>query len=354
MTRAPTRSGTASTDRLPIRSMPFCISSVKTKRGSPRRSRRVATGARSRTATPTTAWPRGNTVSRPIAAPVLAADGEGHERLGFRVDSVEARRMHAEQLAHAVGDALRDQIQIERLGQQPAEIGQRAHPLRLPGRFAIEPRVVDRVRRVRGQRAEQPHLVGRVLATLAHADGENPENLRPIRAARSRPRSRRRRASARRCASADRAGASTVTSGSRFATAVPTAPRRRARARSRWPGRQFPRRREGRRAGRPARRARAGAALDPKSSTAASTTRRNTSSGDKVAVSVCARRPRVSSRRLFSRPSARSAARATTWPTWCATASSRVSSSASKVRGSVVMSAITPHVSPFTGIGSAS
>ena len=68
MTRSPTRSGTASTDRLPMRSMLARASSVKMKRGSASRFG-VATGARSRTATPTTAWPRGNTVSRPIATP---------------------------------------------------------------------------------------------------------------------------------------------------------------------------------------------------------------------------------------------------------------------------------------------
>src|SRR5436309_2846632 len=68
MTRSPTRSGTARTERLPMRSMFARIATVKTKCGSLSKSG-VATGARSRTATPTTAWPRGNTVSRSIATP---------------------------------------------------------------------------------------------------------------------------------------------------------------------------------------------------------------------------------------------------------------------------------------------
>ena len=104
--------------------------------------------------------------------PDLATDGEGHERFGFGVDTVEAGGMNAQQLAHAVGDPLRDEVQIERLGQEPNQIGQRAHSLSLAGRLAIELGVVDRVGRVRGQRAEELHLLGRGLVARAHADGQ--------------------------------------------------------------------------------------------------------------------------------------------------------------------------------------
>ncbi len=109
--------------------------------------------------------------------PGLAGDDEGHQRFGFRVDPVETRRVRTEQLADAVGDALGHQVEVERLGEEPPEVGQCAHPLGLPRRLAIELGVVDRVRCMRGQRAEELHLLGGGLVPLAHADRQDSKNL---------------------------------------------------------------------------------------------------------------------------------------------------------------------------------
>ena len=96
------------------------------------------------------------------------------------------------------------------------------------------------------------------------------------------------------------------------------------------------------------------ATLESNSSTAAPARRWKISSSESVAVSVCASRVSVSSRRLFSRASLTSAARATARPTWWATACRRVSSPGAHGRGAREISASTPQVRPFTAIGNAS
>ena len=97
----------------------------------------------------------------------------GHEHAAVGVRPIDRRRTRVEQPADVLGDAARDDRRIERLQQQPADLGQRLGGLASGIAVGVEPRVRDRHRRLRGEQLEHlamPHRERRLAHEREHRD----------------------------------------------------------------------------------------------------------------------------------------------------------------------------------------
>ena len=91
--------------------------------------------------------------------------------------AVERRRLGAEQLAHAVHDALADFHGIERSGEQAHHVAQALGRALSPLRGLEEPRVLDRDGGLLGERGEEANLPSaRVTMNTPRGDLMRPQN----------------------------------------------------------------------------------------------------------------------------------------------------------------------------------
>ena len=85
----------------------------------------------------------------------VARDGHRLDVTGLRQQPIDSGGARLQQRAHAVGDALGDDVGVERGGEQALDVGQRGHALGVAVGLTVEARVLEGNRRLSGKRLGQ-------------------------------------------------------------------------------------------------------------------------------------------------------------------------------------------------------